>query len=135
MVYELIHKGYFKAICIILTMLFLCGCDRYAGKYPYSTADHWTCKDPYITINYIRNENGTFTEESSLEWNGETIDIDIDFGHGNFVVHPNGNYSFEERLFDGTCKFRNGNVILVIDDDFIFDYQFSEIVLSPVETE
>ena len=135
MAYELIHKQIVKVMCIILIILALCGCDRYAGKYPYEKADHWICEEPYIEIKYTRSGNGTFIEESILEWNGEIIKVDIDFGYGNFVVQPDGNYSYEARLFDGICKFRNGNVILVIEDDFIFNNQFAELVLIPVEIE
>ena len=93
-------------------------------------------EDPMISLEYTHNEDGTWTFCEELYWNDELIAIAVAMQSDYFCVYPftNSNVTHhEDRLFSGTWKYRQGNLILMIEEDYIFDGQYSQIVISPIE--
>ena len=91
------------------------------------------CLTPKISLIYPEHDGNGATKYETIEWENEILSIDIMFGLGDYCVYPVDSVAYEDRLFNGTWKYRNGNLILLIEEDFLFDNKFSELVFSPVE--
>ena len=133
----LIRRAFLKRVrCItLLTCLFvfLCGCDGRAGQYPYDLSASWMCNEPHFVLQYYADEEKSFELEKGLiELPEVAIEVDISFGMGDFWVLPIDSKAYEDRLLSGTWSYRRGDLILKIQEDFLFDHQYSELVLSPV---
>lgn len=102
-------------------------------NYPYHVASMWQCNDPYFLITYNRKENGALTSYEKLEWNDEAIQIDLCFLMSEYYVYPVTSSEYGDRLLSGTWEYRNGDLVLIIDEDYIFDNQYKELVFAPVK--
>ena len=123
-------------VLLIMVVSMLCmGCDPYYDRYPYRTGLEWVCSDPNFTISYIYKPNGTFTQEAFLEADGEMMAVEVCFQSIIFEVYPRNSNHFSDRFFTGEWKYRGGNLVLKIDEDFIFDHQYKEFVFSPVNAD
>ena len=119
-------------VCFVFVVCaFLFGCDATAGAYPYSEPSEWISRDPSFILTYTRDSTGYLVSEETLIWNEEEIAVDIGYNADFFCVQPEGSVVFAERLFSGTWYYRNGNLVLSVEEDFIFNNQYAEIVLSP----
>lgn len=118
------------AVCILILFT---ACDPKAGKYPYSEDSEWICTDPYFVLSYSRISQGGFVEIEYLEWEDTTIAVDVKYQSSGFWVYPKGSNVYDERLLSGTWKYRKGNLVFFIDEDFVFNNQFSELVFTPVQ--
>ena len=132
---ELTHKKNHKSIslfliCILVCSLF-CSCDLRYGKYPSDIAAQWTSETPHLALTYSVNSNGEIVTHEELEFENELIAVDILFGLGDYCVYPINSSAYKDRLFSGRWKYRKGNLVLIIKEDFIFENQYSEIVLAP----
>ena len=135
MEYELIHKGRLYCVVLSITVLFvllLCGCDPRSGQYPFQKAEYWESYDPPITLRYAQNDDHTWSSLEELHWKGDFIKIDMARQSDYFCVYPAESSNHGDRLFAGSWKYRKGNLVLIIKEDFIFGNQYSEIVLVPV---
>ena len=125
-----------KIMLVVLCMLaviFLFGCDGKYGKYPYDKATQWECSDPEFSIEWASNEYGLITGNSSIiNWKAKETLVYVEFYSSFFEVLPSGSNHHDYRLLTGTWKYRNGDLILIIKEDFIFDNQYEELVFSPV---
>ena len=97
----------------------------------------WQCEDPRFSLAYSRDEKGFLVQHEELEWNNETMLVDVCFVHGVrkyevYLDSPSPYVRHEDRLFSGTWKYRRGDLVLIIEDDFLFDNRYSELVFSPV---
>ena len=101
-------------------------------NYPFLVATAWKCNNPHFTLMYNSDENGTFTSREELEWNNEKIPVEICFLMREYDVYPVGSSAYSDRLFSGTWKYRNGDFVMIIKEDFIFGNQYKELVFSPV---
>ena len=106
--------------------------ERYANKYPFKEEGTWICKDPEFTISYSIEPNNRIIEESTLEWDGETIHVDVTFQVDTYCVSPIGTTAHADRLFNGTWEYRGEDLVFYIEEDFLFDGHFYEIVFSKV---
>ena len=130
-----------KLMTVLLMMVvsILCaGCDGLAGHYPYDKSTEWVCSDPNFTITYTHLPKNGLEEESFLEVDGKMIAVHVAFRHGsNFTIkpintlYPAGPVHYSERLLTGLWKYRDGNLILTIQEDFVFDNQYEEFVFCP----
>lgn len=103
-------------------------------SYPYFIAPNWHCGEPSFTLSYSTEGHRLISSDEILEWNGVVMPVDVEFLMTAYCVYPDTSASYQDyddRLFSGTWKYRNGNFILIIEEDFIFDHQFSELVFSP----
>ena len=127
------------AVLLMMVVSILCaGCDLRAGHYPYDKSTEWVCSDPNFTITYTHLPKNGLEEESFLEVDGEMIAVDVLFGHGSkFVILPKNPLRpeiyvhYSERLLTGLWKYRDGNLIITIQEDFVFDNQYEEFVFCP----
>ena len=123
-------------VLLVMVVSMLCmGCDLLAGRYPYDRGTEWVCSDPNFTISYIYNPNGTFTQEAFLEADGEMIAVEECFQSIYFKVYPRSSNHYSDRFFTGEWKYRGGNLVLKIDEDFVFDNQYEEFVFCPVNAD
>ena len=123
--------------CMVIALIFavaisLLACDPYANKYPFKEEGTWICKDPEFTISYSKEPNNRIIEESTLEWDGETIHVDVTFQVDTYCVSPIGTTAHADRLFNGTWEYRGEDLVFYIEEDFLFDGHFYEIVFSKV---
>ena len=118
-------------ICLIIPIS-LCSCDMRAGQYPFQMANYWKCPSPEFSLSYWTDADNRKQEDAQLIWNGQTIDVDIMFGVGDFCVYPADSLAYSDRLLSGLWKYRAGDLILIIKEDFIFGNQYKELVFSPV---
>lgn len=134
---ELIRRVYLKRIRYITflacLLMFFCSCDGKAGQYPSDLSNGWMCNDPYFVLQYYSDEEKSYELEKGLIKSSDAaIEINISFGMGDFWVLPIDSNAYDDRLLSGTWNYRRGDLILKIKEDFLFDYQYSELVLSPV---
>lgn len=82
---------------------------------PYEVASIWQCEDPRFSIAFSRDENGLLVVHEALEWNNETMLVDVCFFNGvrKYDVYPDSPSPYvyvrhEDRLFGGPWKYRRG---------------------------
>lgn len=93
------------------------------------------CDDPYMITTYKDTENGVGIRETYLEIDGDICRVELHYRSTIFVVQMLDPLSLDaEVLLSGTWKEKDGNLILYIDDDYIFDNQYEKIVLKPVDS-
>lgn len=118
---------------IIGVLLLLVGCDPYADSYPSLSESEWECFDPYFILIYTEESNGTFSAVEYLEWDGKRIEVDLRFHANSYSVDPEKSTDHDDRLFTGTWEYRNGDLVLIIEEDFIFNNTYNELVFSRVD--
>lgn len=125
-----------KYICYMLCVLFIAalfsGCDPYAGSYPFLVESEWICNDPYMILTYYENSNGMLSATEYLTWNGVQLEVDLKFQANSYCISPEDSTDYDERLLRGTWEYRNGDLVLIIEEDFLFENQYAELVFSPV---
>lgn len=119
-------------LAILLGVFFLWRSNSASRNYPFHVASMWQCDDPHFSIVYSREENGILTSYEELEWNNETMQVEICFLMRDYDVYPATSSAYEDRLFSGTWKYRHGDFVLLIEEDFLFNNTYSELVFSPV---
>lgn len=123
-------KHILGALLVVVMMIGFCGCDPYADSYPFLNEAKWECSDPKMVLEYTKGVTGVISECHTLEWNGMSLYIDLNFRANSFVVSPSTSTHYDRRLFTGTWEYQNGNLVLIIEEDFIFDNAYSELVFS-----
>lgn len=122
---------------LVLLLAFVVSWCIYAKRsrnYPYYVANTWQCNDPPFTLTYGKDEYGRLTKFAELEWDNETIEVEIGFLMRECTAFPAGRdiLAHSDRLFTGTWRYRNGDFVITIHEDFIFGNQYKELVFSPV---
>lgn len=131
MVSELTKVKYaFYVLFFMAILAFLSGCDPYAESYPFLTESKWICEDPNFILTYTKGDNGVISSEEHLEWDEQTWEVDLDFHASSYCVNPENSTAYEERLFSGTWEYRNGNLVLIIEEDLFFDNKYSELIFK-----
>lgn len=102
-------------------------------EYPWERESQWVCADPHFTVSYLKHSQGSLISEEILIWEDKEIRVDLRIGVSYFTVFPEYSNVHDDRLLSGTWKYRKGNLVLRIEEDFIFDNQYKELVLSPIE--
>ena len=125
-----------KRVCIILFLLIFViasyGCDPCYNSYPYHIASAWVCENPPISLTYKTESSGLTSQKETILWNGSTLEIDLLFQSDFYTAYPANSTVHDERLFRGSWYYRDNNLVLSVDEDFIFDYQFDELVFVPL---
>ena len=120
-------------IALLLGLLALwCNNASQSRNYPFYVASRWQCNDPNFTLSYENENNDLFTSYEVLEWENELIKVNICFLMWEYEVFPVGSSDYSNRLFSGTWKYRNGDFVLTVEEDFIFNNKYHELVFSPV---
>ena len=91
-----------------------------------------------MSLNYSQREDGTWDIYETLFYDGEVKEILLDMHSSDYWVFPapSGNITYhDDMLFSGSWKYRNGNLVLIVEEDFIFDGKYSKIILKPIEGE
>lgn len=92
------------------------------------------CDDPYMITTYMETENGVGSRETYLEIDGELQKVALHYREAVFGVYWEFSPTEHELLLFGTWKEKDGNLILYIDDDYIFDNKYEKIILNPVDS-
>lgn len=119
---------------IVFLCLFFCSCDSRAGQYPFQVSSEWRCDTIEFSLSYSTDVSGNKQENEVLIWGNETFPVNIAFGLGDFCVFPDGSVKYDERLFSGTWKYEGSKLVLEIEEDFLFNNQFSELSFTPLQT-
>lgn len=137
MVSEFIHKyrQHIMTVCLIIIPLLFSSCafDPMANRYPYDLSGEWVSEDPYFTLSYSWNDDGTLDWLEVVEWEGKQIKVELCMQAAMYYVLPFASNKYDEKLFRGTWEYRDGGLVLYIEEDFLFDNQFSEIVFKKAE--
>lgn len=120
------------AFFLICTILFS-GCDPRSGKYPHQRSEQWCSEEPQISLNYSKREDGTWEFNETLLYNGSLKEINLAMHSSYYCVYPADSNHHGDRLFSGSWKYRSGNLVLIVEEDFIFDGKYSKIILKPIE--
>ena len=119
-------------VFIIAVSVLFSACDPYADSYPFLTEGKWECSDPVIVLEYVKSDAGVITEHCAMEWNDMLLYINLNFRAGSFVANPATSNHYDKRLFTGSWEYRDGNLVLMIEEDFVFDYAYNELVFVKV---
>ena len=118
-------------VMILLSFAILCvGCSE-----PYNVADAWLCPDPSFSLIYSKDDRGTLIQSEILVVNDELMQVDVLFSRATFCIYPEGSHSYSDRLLTGTWKYRNNTLVLSIEDDYLFDNKYSELVFTSSKQE
>lgn len=120
--------------CLIVILL-LCGCDAKAGNYPYDRASHWHCLEPEFSINCSTDTSGIMVDSAVVNWNNEEILVDVDFHASFFWVLPENSDNYDDRLLSGSWEYQKDNLVLFIDEDYLFEKQYHKLVFSPISSD
>ena len=126
---SLIHISLVLVISLCALSL-LCGCDPYYDQYPFLEEAEWICDEPHFTFTYTYDSNGACNGTELLTWQGTTMEVDVLFQSTWYVVIPEGPTSNDDRILTGVWRYQNGNLVLSIEEDFIFNNQYSELVFT-----
>ena len=129
--FELIRRC--LIVLVIVSMLLLCGCDPRSGRYPFQKAENWHSDDPQISLCYAKDSSGNWSFHHTLIWENEEQEISIGMQASYYCVYPANSSHHDDRLFSGSWKYRNGNLVLIVEEDFVFDGKYSKIILKPLE--
>lgn len=119
-------------VILIITFLFisLSGCTI---TYPFEKGSRWVCMEPYFILEY-RYEDGRLLEDRAfLEINGLIQPVIVGFQGDFFLVAPVNSIEDKDRFLTGSYHYRGGQLVFSIDEDFVFDGAYKEIVFSPEE--
>ena len=131
-------KKMISILLLAVMVLSLAGCDTYAmfNYYPDDRSTVWYCEEIDFEIKYVPNEYGNLAPKASpLEWNGTTYEVAAGFFAGYFDIYldKNGEATTEaDHLLSGRWRYENGNVVVEITEDNIFDNTFEELIFKPV---
>ena len=120
-------------IFVLVSVLLFSGCDPRSGNYPFQIAGKWYSEDPQISLSYHKNSNAMWSFNHTLIWEHEELQITIGMQSSYYCVYPADSNHYDDRLFSGSWKYRNGNLVLKVEEDFIFDGEYSRIILKPLE--
>ena len=120
-------------VFVVVSMLLFSGCDPRSGKYPFQKAEKWHGDDPQISLCYTKDSNGIWSFYHTLILENEELEISIGMQASYYCVYPASSSHHDDRLFSGHWKYRNGNLVLFIEEDFVFDGKYSKIILKPIE--
>lgn len=84
-----------------------------------------------MSLNYSQREDGTWDIYETLFYDGEVKEILLDMHSSAFWVYPADSNYHDDRLFSGRWRYRKGDLVLIVEEDFVFGGEYSEIVLSP----
>lgn len=116
-------------------MLLFAGCDPRSGKYPFQKSERWYSEDPQISLCYTKNSDGAWSFYHILVLENDELEISIGMQSSYYCVYPADSMHHDDRLFSGSWNYRNGNLVLIVEEDFIFDGKYSKIILKPIEGE
>ena len=131
------------ALCLVILLMFTsCFCDIYAltESYPFDRADVWYCDEIDFKIACAYNESGLPAEQQSvLWWNNEEYRVSVGFHVSYFRVDANTPESstdaYDRELLSGTWDYRDGKLVFLITEDYLFDGAFQELTFIPEMSE
>ena len=130
-------KKTYRLCAVFCLLLCLAGCDTYEmfNYYPEYRSTVWYCEEIDFEIEFIPNEYGNLAPQASpLEWNGTTYEVKAGFFAGYFDIYLNKNgeaTTEDSHLLSGRWQYENGNVVVEITKDSIFNNTFEELVFKP----
>lgn len=130
------HSRMALIVLLLISILFLQGCDPFFFDYPYEKGSYWLCEDPYFSIKYSYREDSSIVNghEAFLEYDGIIQQVIFAARPSFFEVDPkeqkdSGGIDYNSRLLDGRWEYEHGNLVLHIKTDKVFDGKYSDIVL------
>lgn len=120
-------------VIILVFVLWLSNSDN--RNYPYLVEGRWVCTEPYFSLLYNKEETGKINRSEIIKWDNQVIEVEIGFLMKEYCVYPEGSSSYDDRLLSGTWKYRDGNLVFFIFEDFIFNEQYSELIFAPIKLE
>lgn len=123
------------ALCLLILaliglQLILTACDPKAGEYPYARDSVWICDDPQISLEYRWvDKKGLFSNETMI-WDCEDWSLYVEYLASQYWAFADEKEKPEDLLFKGHWTYRRGNLILKIEEDYLFNGQYKELVFT-----
>ncbi len=119
---------------MLVLILFLCGCDLYVTKQPWSENSKWICTEPLI---FYEISDEFPCGIANVEINGETILFEIDYLSSvarAFEYNEADPNSKTNDLFTGKCKYSKNEFTIIInkDSDVLFNGKYETLVFRKV---
>lgn len=133
---QFIHSNTHKRCLILLlliSMFLFSSCDPRSGRYPFQKAEYWYSEDPQISLHYARDSDGYWHDSEMLIFEDEEIEISVAMHVDYYCVYPADSSHYDDRLFSGRWGYRGKNLVLKIEEDFLFNGAYSKIILQPQE--
>lgn len=118
-------------VLLLCVMIFVSGCTPPWIKFPYNLCNTWVCENPRFSIVYSRDEAGRGFCDASLEWKNEVIAVEALYSTSQFVVKTKDDPELAVELLSGSWGYEDGNLVLYIEEDCIFDGAFDKLVFVP----
>lgn len=126
---------FFVGVCFFLI---LAGCDTYEmfNYYPDDISTVWYCEEIDLEIRYAPNEYGHLAPQvSPLEWKGTTHMVTFGFNPVCFWLFLDTEEETDmgsAPVLSGTWHYEDGNLVVEITEDKIFDDTFEKLVFKPI---
>ena len=114
----------------ILFLFALFRINQVRSQYPYERGAEWICSEPAFTLSYGKDSRGVLTQSEVLQYKDTVLKVDIGFQGNQYCVYPEGAADYSSRLFRGTWKYRRGDLVLIIKEDYLFGGKYTELVFS-----
>ena len=132
------HKKWKICIALLLVLLILFSINFFLRfnntTYPYEKGARWVCSDPHFELEYRMMGERLVEQSAFLEIDGVLQPVDVFYQSNSFIVHlenPEASgYHYNDRLLEGTWKYRGKKLVFYIDDDFVFDGAYKKIIFS-----
>lgn len=125
------HYRRLFTMLLLCTLIFVSGCTPAWIKFPYDLCDTWVCENPRFSIVYSRDGAGWGICDASMEWEDEVIDVEVNFSTSQFIVRTEDDPEHAVELLSGSWEYEDGDLVLYIEEDFIFDGAFDKLVFVP----
>ncbi len=116
---------------IIILSLSISGCnfDLHNGKRPYDYDNaEWASSTPEISFFVDWDKEDHYSPEGTLEVDGIVFDIKIYFVTGTNIVFIDTVNTDQLLSIEGHCEFYPDKLVVVVDEDQIFNNQYKEII-------
>ena len=92
------------------------------------------CDDPYVITTFYRDEKGIGHRETYMEINGVKQKVELGYRSTLFEVYVLDHSHRAECLILGTWRERKGNLVLYVEEDYVFGNHYETIILTPADT-
>ena len=132
MVFELdkLKSKKILAVIICISSFLFTGCNPYYGLEPYNETANWVSLEPQVILTYSIDDKGAKTSQEILMHNEQPIYLDIAFQSSQYCAFLADSTRYEDRLFSGEWSYRGDQLVFSLDEDFIFNGKYAELVFN-----
>lgn len=132
---RIITKLAFGLFLVLILVLFLLGCDPRSGEYPHELHKEWLCEEPQITLSFDYNQDGILSSSEVIKTEDGLLSVYFGMNPSFFKTFKVESDHYTDKLLFGSWEYREGKLVLHIEEDLIFNNRYSSLEFTPVENQ